>query len=124
MERLSRLAHRIVWVNPRVSSNAFTPKAGGMAAALPYCDTLVSGHSFEALQEVVDAIGAEHTADRGRRTADPEPEPGDGPGPAPRPWQAVPWPCRAATGRAEATPRPGGSPTNERYAEDLHLSGL
>ena len=28
-----------------------------MAAALPHCDALVSGHSFDALDEVVDAIG-------------------------------------------------------------------
>jgi uncharacterized protein with von Willebrand factor type A (vWA) domain len=58
MERLSRLAHRIVWVNPRVAAAGFAPRAGGMAAALPYCDALVSGHSLEALDEVVDAIGA------------------------------------------------------------------
>ena len=59
MERLSRLAHRIVWVNPRASSAGFTPRAGGMAAALPYCDALVSGHSLDALDEVIEAIGAE-----------------------------------------------------------------
>ncbi len=59
MERLGRLAHRIVWVNPRMSASAFSPRAGGMMAALPYCDALVSGHSFAALAEVVDAIGAE-----------------------------------------------------------------
>jgi hypothetical protein len=58
MERLSRLAHRIVWVNPRVGANEFAVRAGGMVAALEYCDALVSGHSFEALGEVVDAIGA------------------------------------------------------------------
>ena len=58
MERLSRLAHRIVWVNPRVGASAFSVKAGGMVAALPHCDALVSGHSFRALGEVVDAIGA------------------------------------------------------------------
>ena len=58
MERLSRLAHRIVWVNPRVSATAFSVTAGGMVAALPYCDALVSGHSFQALGEVVEAIGA------------------------------------------------------------------
>jgi len=58
MERLARLAHRIVWVNPRVSAGAFSVQAGGMVAALPHCDALVSGHSFEALGEVVDAIGA------------------------------------------------------------------
>jgi uncharacterized protein with von Willebrand factor type A (vWA) domain len=59
MERLARLAHRIVWVNPRVSAGAFSVRAGGMVAALPYCDAFVSGHSFEALGEVVDAIGSE-----------------------------------------------------------------
>jgi uncharacterized protein with von Willebrand factor type A (vWA) domain len=58
MERLARLAHRIVWVNPRVSSSAFSVRAGGMVAALPHCDALVSGHSFQALGEVVEAIGA------------------------------------------------------------------
>ena len=64
MERLARLAHRIVWVNPRVSASAFSVQAGGMVAALPHCDALVSGHSFEALGEVADAIGA---SSRGRR---------------------------------------------------------
>lgn len=59
MERLARLAHRIVWVNPRVSAGAFSVQAGGMVAALPHCDALVSGHSFEALGEVAEAIGAE-----------------------------------------------------------------
>ena len=58
MERLARLAYRIVWVNPRVSASAFSVRAGGMVAALPHCDALVSGHSFEALAEVVEAIGA------------------------------------------------------------------
>src|SRR5215213_945346 len=59
MERLSRLAYRIVWVNPRVAASGFSPHAGGMAAALPHCDALVSGHSLEALEEVVEAIAAE-----------------------------------------------------------------
>jgi uncharacterized protein with von Willebrand factor type A (vWA) domain len=59
MERLARLAHRIVWVNPRVAAGAFSVQAGGMLAALPHCDALVSGHSFQALAEVADAIGAD-----------------------------------------------------------------
>jgi len=58
MARLSRLAHRIVWVNPRVAARSFAVGAGGMRAALPHCDALVSGHSVRALDEVVDAIGA------------------------------------------------------------------
>jgi uncharacterized protein with von Willebrand factor type A (vWA) domain len=57
MERLARLAHRIVWVNPRVSATRFSVQTGGMVAALPHCDALVSGHSFNALGEVVAAIG-------------------------------------------------------------------
>jgi uncharacterized protein len=57
MARLARLAYRIVWVNPRVSASDFTVQAGGMVAALPHCDALVSGHSFRALGEVVAAIG-------------------------------------------------------------------
>ncbi len=59
MDRLARLAHRIVWVNPRVSASGFSVQAGGMLAALPHVDALVSGHSLEALGEVIDAIGAE-----------------------------------------------------------------
>ena len=63
MERLARLAYRIVWVNPRVSAPGFQPKAGGLVAALPFCNALVSGHSLNALDEVADAIAAEHDDD-------------------------------------------------------------
>jgi uncharacterized protein len=57
MERLSRLAYRIVWVNPRVAAPGFAPATGGMGAALPHVDELVSGHSVAALDAVIDAIG-------------------------------------------------------------------
>ena len=63
MERLRRLAYRVVWVNPRAAASSFSPRAGGMAAALPHCDALVSGHSLQALDEVIDAIGAERWLD-------------------------------------------------------------
>ena len=63
MERLARLAYRIVWVNPRVAATDFAPRAGGLAAALPYCDALVSGHSLKALDQVADAIAAEQDFD-------------------------------------------------------------
>jgi uncharacterized protein len=59
MGRLHRLAHRIVWVNPRMGADAFSVRAGGMVAALPYIDALVSGHSFAALREVAAVIGAD-----------------------------------------------------------------
>jgi len=63
MARLARLAHRIVWVNPRVGADAFSVGAGGMVAALPHCDALVSGHSFAALGEVVGAIAGDPLED-------------------------------------------------------------
>jgi uncharacterized protein with von Willebrand factor type A (vWA) domain len=56
MERLGRLAHRIVWVNPRAAAPGFAPLAGGMAAALPHCDALLAGHTLAALGAVADEI--------------------------------------------------------------------
>ncbi len=56
MARLARLAHRVVWVNPRKAGEGFAPLAGGMAAALPHVDAFVSGHSLAALDEVLAAI--------------------------------------------------------------------
>ncbi|MGO4584436.1 VWA domain-containing protein [Arthrobacter sp. 2RAF6] len=58
MARLRRLAYRIVWVNPRKAGTDYQPLAGGMAAALPYCDAFVSGHNYTALTEVATAIRA------------------------------------------------------------------
>ena len=93
MERLARLAHRIVWVNPRAGAEGFSVRAGGMVAALEHCDALVSGHNFEALAEVVEAIGAppggnEDPAGRFRAAATTEDD-------------EEPW--------ASATPEPGSS---------------
>jgi len=58
MARLKRLAYRIVWVNPRKVAVNYRPLVGGMAAALPYCDAFVSGHSYAALAEVAAAVRA------------------------------------------------------------------
>jgi hypothetical protein len=66
MERLARLAHRIVWVNPRAGARRFSVQAGGMVAALEHCDALVSGHNLEALGEVIEAIGAPKSAGAAR----------------------------------------------------------
>jgi uncharacterized protein with von Willebrand factor type A (vWA) domain len=58
MARLSRLAHRVIWVNPRKAAPGFAPLTGGMAAALPHVDAFVSGHSARSVQELLDAIAA------------------------------------------------------------------
>ncbi len=54
--RLSRLAYRLVWVNPHSGRDGYEPLAGGMAAALPYLDEFVCGHSVSALEELVQVI--------------------------------------------------------------------
>ncbi|MFI5913626.1 VWA domain-containing protein [Dactylosporangium sp. NPDC051541] len=56
LARLRRLAHRIVWVNPRTQSPRYRPLVGGMAAAWPHCDAVVSGHSLEAVGPLLDAL--------------------------------------------------------------------
>jgi hypothetical protein len=56
MQRLSRVAHRIIWVNPRTKSEQYRPLAGGMAAAWPYCDAVLSAHSVHALHELTAAL--------------------------------------------------------------------
>ena len=56
MSRLSRLAYKIVWVNPRTQSPRYRPTVGGMAAAWRYCDAVVSAHRLEALSELVAAL--------------------------------------------------------------------
>ena len=56
MARLARVAHRIVWVNPLKATPKYAPLARGMAAALPYVDDFVEGHSLAALDELVQVI--------------------------------------------------------------------
>jgi hypothetical protein len=56
MERLSRLAYRVVWVNPHRGKPGYEPLAAGMAAALPHLDEFIAGHSLAALEELVRVI--------------------------------------------------------------------
>jgi uncharacterized protein with von Willebrand factor type A (vWA) domain len=58
LARLHRIAYRIVWANPRTQSERYRPEVGGMAAAWPYCDAVVSAHNFEALGELLAALRA------------------------------------------------------------------
>ncbi|MGO9081481.1 MAG: vWA domain-containing protein [Streptosporangiaceae bacterium] len=56
MERLSLVAYRIVWVNPRTKSAAYQPLAGGMAAAWPHCDAVLSAHTLHAIDQLTAAL--------------------------------------------------------------------
>lgn len=58
MTRLHRIAFRVVWVNPLKASPGYAPLAQGMAAALPYIDEFVEGHSLESLENLAEVIAA------------------------------------------------------------------
>jgi uncharacterized protein with von Willebrand factor type A (vWA) domain len=104
MQRLARLAHRIVWVNPRVSAGAFSVQAGGMVAALPHCDALVSGHSFEALGEVAEAIGARSWKPPELPETPVADEPEPWPSATPVPGSSVAMPSGHSPSRGRTTP--------------------
>ena len=56
MARLQRVAYRVVWVNPLKASPDFAPLARGMAAALPYVDEFVEGHSLASLEHLAEVV--------------------------------------------------------------------
>jgi uncharacterized protein with von Willebrand factor type A (vWA) domain len=58
MSRLARVAYRIIWVNPLKASPGYAPLAQGMAAALPYVDAFIEGHSLASLEELAEVIAA------------------------------------------------------------------
>ena len=54
--RLSRLSHRLIWVNPLKGSPRYEPLARGMAAALPYVDVFLAGHNLESLESLCGVL--------------------------------------------------------------------
>jgi uncharacterized protein with von Willebrand factor type A (vWA) domain len=64
MERLHRVARKVVWVNPLKVTPGYAPLARGMAAALPYVDAFVEGHSLIALEELARVISTDQTDER------------------------------------------------------------
>lgn len=56
MERLHRVTHELVWVNPLKASPGYAPLAAGMAAAYPHLDKFVSGHSYNSLADLATLL--------------------------------------------------------------------
>jgi uncharacterized protein with von Willebrand factor type A (vWA) domain len=54
---LSRLAHRVVWVNPHRGKAGYQPVQAGIAAVLPHLDDFVAGHSLAAFGELLAVVG-------------------------------------------------------------------
>jgi uncharacterized protein with von Willebrand factor type A (vWA) domain len=56
VERLHRVTHRLIWVNPLKASPGYEPLARGMAAALPHVDLFLEGHSLASLEDLAEVI--------------------------------------------------------------------
>jgi uncharacterized protein with von Willebrand factor type A (vWA) domain len=57
MERLARLSHRVVWMNPHKGDNQdFRPSTLGMMVAAPHIDLMLSGHDLNSLEELATLL--------------------------------------------------------------------
>jgi len=70
MQRLQRVAHRVVWVNPLKVSPGYAPLARGMAVALPFVDDFVEGHSVAAMERLAELLGDRATSSSQRHAPD------------------------------------------------------
>ncbi|MEK6767868.1 MAG: VWA domain-containing protein, partial [Gemmatimonadota bacterium] len=58
MRALHARARRVIWLNPLLGDPRYRPEARGMAAALPYVDTLAPAHNLESLERLVTLVAA------------------------------------------------------------------
>ena len=57
MERLGRLSHRLIWLNPHKGDNeSFRPSTLGMMVAAPHIDLLLSGHDLASLEKLAAVL--------------------------------------------------------------------
>jgi uncharacterized protein len=58
LERLRRMSHRLIWLNPLKGTEGYEPVTRGMAAALPLVDDFLAAHNVEALDELGRLLGS------------------------------------------------------------------
>lgn len=56
MERLHRVTHELIWVNPLKATDGYAPLAAGMAAALPHVDRFVAGNNFRSVEDLAEIL--------------------------------------------------------------------
>ena len=57
LERLTRLSHRLVWLNPHKGDDpGFRPSTLGMIVAAPHIDLLLSGHDLSSLEKLATLL--------------------------------------------------------------------
>ena len=67
MERLHLSARRLIWLNPLLRWDGFTPRARGIRAMLPHVDAFRACHNLASLEELVAELNrADDPQDRAR----------------------------------------------------------
>lgn len=56
MQRLQLSARRLIWLNPLLRWDGFTPQASGIRAMLPYVDSFRAAHSISSLEDLARVI--------------------------------------------------------------------
>lgn len=55
-QRLHRLAHRVVWVNPHRGKDGYQPVQQGVLAVLPHVDDFLAGHSLATFSRLLEVL--------------------------------------------------------------------
>lgn len=55
-QRLHRLAHHVIWVNPHRGKVGYQPVQRGIQAVLPHVDRFVAGHSLATYHELTEVL--------------------------------------------------------------------
>ena len=63
MARLKRSARRIVWLNPLLRYDGFSPLAAGVRAILPHVDEFRPVHNLDSLEDLARALSSGREAD-------------------------------------------------------------
>lgn len=56
VDRLHRLAHRVIWVNPHRGKDGYAPVQQGIVAVLPHVDAFLSGHSLATFADLLEEV--------------------------------------------------------------------
>ncbi len=69
-ERLRLSCRRLIWLNPLLRWDGFTPKAAGVKALLPHVDSFCASHSVASIEALAGVLGnAENNGDKARLMA-------------------------------------------------------
>jgi uncharacterized protein with von Willebrand factor type A (vWA) domain len=56
VRQIKRRARRVIWLNPLLGREDYSPSAEGIRAALPYLDLFAPAHSLESLMKIEDML--------------------------------------------------------------------